>query len=386
LRAAEAPSRAISVAVLADRLAGAGDVPLLVIRVPALERTAWRDGRRAARAIERRVTAAFTTAVARVLRADDLIAHDRGTDAFLAALVTPMRDGQRGLAPVDVRSALGRIAATVEGLTQLDVDAGWTRYDAGEGGIAPAVDRALARGAQERERYAFFSAVGHELRTPLSSIRGYLETLLTDEGDPATRRRFVGIAYNESLRLTRLLEGMFEISLLDLSPTYAPAAHAGLAGVLAAVADACTARARARGVTLRFPDRAAVAAAIDADRLTLVLINLVDNAIKHGRAGGTVTVACEPAPARAVTIVVDDDGPGVAAAERERIFALGERGPTGADGSGIGLALVRMIVERAGGRVDADRAPQGGARFTVVLPRSDFPAPASKPRTGGQAL
>jgi signal transduction histidine kinase len=388
LRAAEPASRALSVAVLAERLASAGDggVPLLVVRVPALERTAWRDGRRAARAIERRVAAAFTTAVARVLRADDLIAHDAGTDAFLAALVTPMRDGQRGLAPVDVRSALARIAATVEGLTQLDVDAGWTRYDAGEGAIDRAIARALARGAQERERYAFFSAVGHELRTPLSSIRGYLETLLADDADAATRRRFVGIAYNESLRLTRLLEGMFEISLLDLSPAYAPAARAALDAVLAGVADACAANARARAVTLRFPAAPAVAVAVDADRLTLVLINLVDNAIKHGRAGGTVSVACEAAPARSITIVVDDDGPGVAEAERERIFALGERGATGVDGSGIGLALVRMILERAGGRVEAGAAPQGGARFTVVLPRAEFPASASKPRTGGQAL
>ncbi len=361
-------------------------VPLLVVRVPALERTAWRDGRRAARTIERRVTAAFTTAAARVLRAGDLIAHDRGTDAFVAALLAPMRDGQRDIAPVDVRSALARIAATVEGLTRLDVDAGWTRYDPADAGVDPAIRRALVRGAQERERYAFFSAVGHELRTPLSSIRGYLETLLADDADAETRKRFVGIAYNESLRLTRLLEGMFEISLLDLAPTFAPAARASLDDAFAAVANACAAGARARDVRLRVPPAAGLAVALDAERLALVLINLVDNAIKHGRAGGAVTVAIEAAHARAVSIVVDDDGPGVAPAERERIFALGERGATGVDGSGIGLALVRMILERAGGRVEAGAAPQGGARFTVVLPRAEFPASASKPRTGGQAL
>jgi hypothetical protein len=154
-------SRAVEatpVAVLAGRLAARAidGVPLLVFRVPALERTAWRDGLRAARAIERRVTAAFATAVARVLRAEDQTAHDRGTDTFVAALVAPMRDGQRTVTPVDIRSALARIAATVEGLTQLDVDAGWTRYDRA-GGIAAAIDVALARGARERERYAFFS-------------------------------------------------------------------------------------------------------------------------------------------------------------------------------------------------------------------------------------
>jgi signal transduction histidine kinase len=368
----EAPARAGSVAALGERLATSAGiaVPLLVVRVPALERTAWREGRRAARAIERRVTAAFSTAVARVLRAGDLIAHDRGTDAFVAALLAPMRDGQRELAPVDVRSALARIAATVEGLTRLDVDAGWTRYDPADAGIERAIARALIRGAQERERYAFFSAVGHELRTPLSSIRGYLETLLADDGDAETRKRFVGIAYNESLRLTRLLEGMFEISLLDLAPTFAPAAHAWLDAVLMAVADACSAGARARGVALRMPATTSLAVAIDADRLALVLINLVDNAVKHGRYGGTVAVALEAVHARSVSIVVDDDGPGIAPGERERIFALGERGTSGGSGNGIGLALVRMILERAGGRVEASAAPSGGARFTVVLPRT----------------
>jgi signal transduction histidine kinase len=370
-RACEGPARAGSVAALGERLAASTSaaVPLLVVRVPALERTAWRDGRRAARAIERRVTAAFTTAVARVLRAGDLIAHDGGTDAFVAALLAPMRDGQRDLAPVDVRSALARIAATVEGLTRLDVDAGWTRYEPADAGIDRAIRRALVRGAQERERYAFFSAVGHELRTPLSSIRGYLETLLADDADAETRRRFVGIAYNESLRLTRLLEGMFEISLLDLAPTFAPAARASLDDALAAVGDACAAAARARDVALRMPPATSLAVALDADRLALVLINLVDNAIKHGRAGGCVGVALEAVHARTVSLVVDDDGPGVPPAERERIFALGERGGSGG-GTGIGLALVRMILERAGGRVEAGDAPSGGARFTVVLPRA----------------
>ncbi len=193
-------------------------MPLLVFRLPALERTAWQRGLRAARSIERRASVAFTAATAQVLRSEDLIAHDRGTDAFLAALIAPTRDGRRWPAPVDIRSALARIAATIEGLTSLDVDAGWTRYDAPSArGIDAAIAAALARGAQERERYAFFSAIGHELRTPLASIRGYLETLLDDDADAGTRRRFVRIAHTESLRLTRLLEGMFEISLLDLS-------------------------------------------------------------------------------------------------------------------------------------------------------------------------
>jgi signal transduction histidine kinase len=375
--ASDAPARG-NVGSLAARLAAgdAREVPLLVVRVPALERTAWRDGRRAARVLERRVASAFATAVARVLRAADLIAHDRGSDVFVAALVAPMRDVHRAPAPVDVRSALARIVTTVEGLTQVEVDGGWTRYDVRDAAIDEAIGRALVRGAQERERYAFFSAVGHELRTPLASIRGYLETLLADDVDEPTRKRFTGIAFNESLRLTRLLEGMFEISLLDLSSSVPAPARAALDVVLAGAADACAANARARDVTIRVAAAAPAAVAIDADRLMLVLINLIDNAVKHGRRGGRVDLSIDLSHPRAVTVAVDDDGPGIALAERERIFALGERGPTDAPGSGIGLALVRLILERAGGRVDAGAAPLGGARFRLTVPRERAnPAP-----------
>ena len=109
--------------------------------------------------------------------------------------------------------------------------------------------------------------------------------------------------------------------------------------------------------------------AIDADRLTLVLVNLIDNAVKHGRPGGGVFVSVDLADQRFVQVTVDDDGPGIAAADRERVFVLGERGATSAEGSGIGLALVRLMIERAGGRVELEESPLGGARFVVTVPR-----------------
>ncbi len=361
------------VAELDTRLAAgtADGVPLLVFRLPALERTAWRRGLRAARSIERRASAAFAAATARVLRTEDLIAHDRGSDAFLAALIAPTRDGHRWPAPVDIRSALARIAATIEARTELDVDAGWTRYEVRSGaGAVSAIGPALARGAQERERYAFFSALGHELRTPLASIRGYLETLLCDDADESTRRRFVRIAHAESLRLTRLIEGMFEVSLLDLSGTFGRPAFGALDVALAGAAEASWAVAAQHGTELHVPPAAPAAVAIDADRLMLVLINLIANAVKHGRRGGRVDVGVDSGSPRTVTIAVDDDGPGIRARDRERVFALGERGPTPAEGSGIGLALVRMILERAGGRVEIHDSPLGGARFAVTVPRA----------------
>jgi signal transduction histidine kinase len=345
--------------------------PVLVVRLPELERVAWRRGLRAARALERRATAAFSTAVSRVLRADDLVGHDGGTDVFVAALVAPTRDGNGVFAPVDIRSALARIAATMEAATRLDVRTGWTTYDrdADAGTMDSVVERALERGLQERERYTFFSSLGHELRTPLSSIRGYLETLMEPDVDPGTRERFVRVAFNESLRLSRLVEGMFEISLLDLAGSASPAIGS-LAQALEAAHDACAASALERTVGIVAGDVPAVEVAIDTDRLTLVLVNLIDNAVKHGRPGGGVFVGVELDDRRFVRITVDDDGPGIAAIDRERVFALGERAATSAKGTGIGLALVRLMLERARGRIELEGSPLGGARFVITLPRA----------------
>ncbi len=346
--------------------------PLLVVRLPELERVAWRRGLRAARALERAAGAAFSTAVACVLRADDLVAHDGGSDVFVAALVGPTRDGGAVPAPVDVRSALARIAAATEASIRLAVRTGWTTYDraADAGAMDAVVERALERGAQERERYAFFSSIGHELRTPLSSIRGYLETLLDDDADARTRERFVRIAYNESLRLSRLVEGMFEISLLDVRAAMPAPASGSLAHAVDAAVDACAAAAGARNVSIVRGDVPALRVAIDADRLTLVLVNLIDNAIKHGRTGGGVFVGVNVDDHRFVQLTVDDDGPGIASADRERVFVFGDRGATEANGNGIGLTLVRLMIERAGGRVDLETSPLGGARFIVVVPRA----------------
>jgi signal transduction histidine kinase len=373
LPAAERPRRPITIAALHRRLTlhGGPAVPLLIVRLPALERTAWREGLRKARTLERSACSAFAAAARRVLRAEDGIAHDPSSDIFLAALTAPTRADAPAAVSVDARSALARISASVESATRLEVETGWTAFSpADRGDLSDAVARGLARGAQERERYAFFSAIGHELRTPLASIRGYLETLIDGDIDERTRTRFLSIAHTESLRLSRLVEGMFEISLLDLHTTQVVRSSGALDVALEAAALACAANAAARSITLRraAPVRAVVG--LDVDRLTLVLINLIDNAIKHGRLGGSIAVGADVSDRDFACVTIDDDGPGVAAADRERIFGLGARGETPAPGSGIGLALVHLMLERAGGRVDVGDSPLGGARFRVYLRRS----------------
>ncbi|MDB5093627.1 MAG: integral rane sensor signal transduction histidine kinase [Candidatus Eremiobacteraeota bacterium] len=351
---------------------GAASVPVLVTRLPELERRAWRSGLRAARGLERRAAAAFASAAGVVLRAHDLLAHDAGSDVFVAGLLAGRGgDVTSGAVPIDARSALARIAAALESATGLEVHTGWTLCDLGP--PAPAMDdvveRALARGVQERERYAFFSALGHELRTPLSSIRGYLETLLDENVDQTTRRRFLRIAYDESLRMSRLVEGMFEISLLDMNPSGSSRSIGSLQYALEAARDACAANASVRGVGIEIDGTPAVAVAIDGDRLTLVLVNLIDNAIKHGRAHGGVFVSVDVEDKGFVRVTVDDDGPGIAPADRGRVFAFGERAVTVAKGTGIGLAFARLLLERAGGHMALEESPRGGARFVLSVPR-----------------
>ncbi|HET7812807.1 MAG TPA: histidine kinase dimerization/phospho-acceptor domain-containing protein, partial [Candidatus Baltobacteraceae bacterium] len=206
---------------LADRLCAADAnavSTLLAFRLPDLADLAWQYGKRAARQLERRAVRAFGRACATLLRGSDLIAHDAGSDRFIAALIAPPRSGSVQRLPAG-RCALERIAGEMHSRLGVRVEAGWTPVAAlpNRAALDGAVERALERGLRERERYEFFAAVGHELRTPLSAIRGYIETVLDERPDDATAQRFLEVARREAMRMGRLLEGMFEFSLLDLS-------------------------------------------------------------------------------------------------------------------------------------------------------------------------
>ena len=156
---------------------------------------------------------------------------------------------------------------------------------------------------------------------------------------------------------------------MGITATPSAGAMGSLCDALQSAYDACAAEAAARRVAIALDEPPAVCVGIDADQLTLVLVNLIDNAVKHGRPGGGVFVGVELADVRVVRVTVDDDGPGVEPDARERVFGFGERGATEAGGTGIGLALARLMLERAGGMVDLEVSPLGGARFIVSLPR-----------------
>ncbi|HEX5273821.1 MAG TPA: HAMP domain-containing sensor histidine kinase [Candidatus Rubrimentiphilum sp.] len=344
-----------------------GGVPLLVLRVPEFEHIAWREGKRAARRVERRAARAFAAASRRVLRRGDDRIHDRGRDIFAVLVAGPPRGTSRPN-PSVCRAMLQRIASETAAETGLHVESGWTLvqppFD-----LDAEIEIALERGARERERYEFFAAVGHELRTPLASIRGYLETLLDGEVDVSTSQRFLHTAQREALRMGRMIDGMFEFSLLDLSAGLNAMGACDVAEQLALACDAVAPLARARGMTVAPDADRGAAAAIDPDPCLQLLINLLENATKYGAKGGTIAIRVS-ARGEKVIITVEDDGPGIGAQERASVFDLSVRGKDAAPrrGAGIGLAIVKLIAERCGGSVSVTDSALGGARFDVTLP------------------
>ncbi len=348
----------------------ARDIPFLAIRCADFERLAWREGVEAARAAERRCVAAFVRTAGRALREADVVAHEPGTDLFVAVLRSEVRNERRPASPGDCRAALARLAHSLTEAGGTSLESGWVIAD-GKTLIRDwrsLVDGALARGAVERERLGFLSTIGHELRTPLAAVRGYLETVLDETGaDEPASRRFLEIARAETLRMTRLIDGLLDISLFDPSDFPQPGGTARVATAVDEAHQAVLGGALRRDIRIERTEDAHLAAAIDKDRLVQVLIILLDNAIKHGRENGLITIAARRADGF-VELVVDDDGPGIEAADRERIFSLAWRGASsGASGWGIGLAVARRMLERAGGRIEAGDSPLGGARFLVRL-------------------
>jgi two-component system, OmpR family, phosphate regulon sensor histidine kinase PhoR len=226
----------------------------------------------------------------------------------------------------------------------------------------------------ERQREEFVANVSHELRTPLSLIKGYVETLLDGAKDnPDVAERFLKIIERNSNRLDLLIQDLLTISALesgrmklDLSPVNLPS----LAGKVFAHLQT---KAEAKQVTLvnELPEFAAQA---DANRLDQVLANLVDNAIKYGKAGGTVTVGGKKLDGGALEIFVRDDGPGIPAEALPRVFErfyrVDKARSRDQGGTGLGLAIVKHIVQAHGGEVRCESELGKGATFFFTLPET----------------
>ncbi|MDQ6826616.1 MAG: HAMP domain-containing histidine kinase [Candidatus Eremiobacteraeota bacterium] len=263
--------------------------------------------------------------------------HDSDSDVFVAAMLAPSREKPMHL-PADYRSVLQRISLEMSKATNLIVETGWGMVGAGtaESTLAREIASALERGLRERERLDFFAILGHELRTPLTSIHGYLETLLEKQHDARMSRRFLQNAHREALRLGRLVDGMFRFSCLSSSTEGAGCEQCDLKFAVRTARDAVLPMAASRGVRIEVSNVVSRIVTMEGDACTQALINILDNAIKHGREQGTITISSN-AGAGYVRIIIDDDGLGVPELERNAIFGLRVRGSS-AQKPGTGLA------------------------------------------------
>ncbi len=225
----------------------------------------------------------------------------------------------------------------------------------------------------ETTRQQFVANVSHELRTPLSLIKGYVETLLDGARDnPEVATKFLQTIDRNAERLKLLIEDLLTISELESGRVKLNLQAVALAPVVTKVLDDFKTRAEAKGVRLasQAPDLAVRA---DVDRLEQVLGNLVDNAIKYGRANGTVTVGGRAVEGEQVEVFVQDEGPGIPpeALERvfERFYRVDKARSREQGGTGLGLAIVKHIVQSHGGRVWATSVVGHGATFFFVLPK-----------------
>jgi two-component system sensor histidine kinase BaeS len=224
-------------------------------------------------------------------------------------------------------------------------------------------------GALERSRgldQQFLLAVSHDLRTPLTSIRGYAEALA--DGTTADAAQAGAVILSESRRLDRLVRDLLELARLDARSLSLELDDVELHELVAACIDGFGPEADAAGVTVELATVPAVVRA-DPDRLAQVVANLLENALKWARSTVRVTVAAEGGWA---TVSVDDDGAGIDPVDRMQVFErlyVARRDPERREsGSGLGLAIVRELVGAMGGAVGADEAPGGGARLWFRLP------------------
>jgi signal transduction histidine kinase len=228
-----------------------------------------------------------------------------------------------------------------------------------------------------RLRDDFVSGVSHELRTPLAQIRLFADLLETGRlHDPAQRDRSVRIINEESRRLTYLVENILHFSRAQRDANRLAPTPVDVGRLVREIVDAFTPLAPEARFVVRA--EAGVVARIDQDAFRQVLLNLLDNAAKYGPRGQTVEVGMRVARF-AVRVWVADQGPGVPAEDRGRIwepYRRLERDLEGAaGGSGIGLAVVRDLVELHGGRTWVEDAPGGGARFSLELPGATYAGP-----------
>jgi two-component system, OmpR family, phosphate regulon sensor histidine kinase PhoR len=230
----------------------------------------------------------------------------------------------------------------------------------------------------EEMRADFIANASHELRTPLAALLGFIETLQGPaKEDPIARDKFLGIMQGQATRMARLIDDLLSLSRIELNAHLQPNTPVDLAPIVRQVVDGLQMLARDRGVDIKValpPDTLSVLG--DRDELTRALENLIENALKYGAAGKRIDVTVVGAQTRAglpeARVAVRDYGPGIAPEHlprlTERFYRVDVADSRAQGGTGLGLALVKHVLNRHGGRLTIESTPGEGATFTMHIP------------------
>ncbi len=223
-------------------------------------------------------------------------------------------------------------------------------------------------------RRDFVANVSHELRTPLTAIRGYVEALLDDDANEATRRKFLEIIGRHSTRMERLVKDLLRLARLDARQEVLEMAACDAEELFGAiVADlAPEIEAKRQRVSIQVdPDACALRA--DPAKIHDVVRNLVENAVNYSADEGDIGLSAARRDGT-IVITVADSGPGIPPDDLTRVFERFyrvDKSRSRPGGTGLGLAIVKHLVELHGGKVAAENASSGGAVFTITLPAKD---------------
>ena len=317
-----------------------------------------------------RVVAA--NAAARTLFGDRVVADDLRLVLRHPAVLDAVRVAASASAPVE-REVTG--LGTTNGAYRVRVA---PLGPDGEGArlLVTFVDVTQAR-LTERMRVDFIANASHELRTPVTTLLGFIETLQgpAAEDEPA-RHRFLEIMHREAARMSRLIDDLLSLSRIELDKHVRPQTALDVAPLIADVGRTLAVRLEAdqRRLAIRVADGLPAVVA-DRDQVLQVLHNLVSNALKYGRSGTTITVDAERvdiAGVGMVRVTVGDRGDGIAPEHlprlTERFYRIDTSRSRSMGGTGLGLAIVKHIIERHRGAFDIVSVPGEGSQVSFTLP------------------
>lgn len=233
--------------------------------------------------------------------------------------------------------------------------------------LAEVAHQASLRVEAEQLRNSLLSSVSHDLRTPLAVITGNASTLLEDRVAPDVRRDLTVTIVEEAERLGRLVRNLLDMTRLEAGAVRVKKEWQPLEEVVGSALERMGAALDGRPVETKLPDDLPLVP-FDPVLVQQVLVNLLENAVKHTPAGSPITIAARLASG-AVEVTVADRGPGIVPGDEERVFEKFHRAEKGRGGGvGLGLTICRGIVVAHGGTIRASNREDGGAAFTFTLP------------------